>query len=90
MEQAARPPCYAGVEGRCEQMDTFTRITVPLSKDEFTALRDAAGQEYRHPREHARWLLRQALLAATGMQSRPMSNRADEVLTDPSAVAATN
>lgn len=42
-------------------MDTFARITVSLSKDEFAALRDVAGQEYRHPREQARWLLRLAL-----------------------------
>lgn len=42
-------------------MSEFTRITVPLSRDEFVTLRDRAGDEYRHPRDHARWLLRQAL-----------------------------
>lgn len=42
-------------------MRDYTRITVALSKDEFTALRETAAKEYRHPREQARWLLRQVL-----------------------------
>ena len=42
-------------------MNEFTRITVPLSRSEFVALRDMAGSEYRHPREQARYLLRAAL-----------------------------
>jgi hypothetical protein len=45
-------------------MNNFTRITVPLSKDEFFALREAASKNYRHPREQARWLLRQVLVIA--------------------------
>lgn len=42
-------------------MTQFTRITVPLGKDEFFALRENADREYRHPREQARYLLRLAL-----------------------------
>ena len=42
-------------------MTQFTRITVPLGRDEFNALRENADKEYRHPREQARYLLRVAL-----------------------------
>ncbi len=57
-------------------MSEYTRITVPLSKDEFVALRDTAGSEYRHPRDHARYLLRAALgLTGNDVQSRPNANR---------------
>ena len=42
--------------------DRYTRITVPLSKEEFEALQDSAQQDYRHPREQARYLLRSLLL----------------------------
>ena len=42
-------------------MTHFTRITVPLGKDEFHALRVASDREYRHPRDQARHLLRCAL-----------------------------
>jgi hypothetical protein len=43
-------------------MNEFTRITVPLSQDEFYKLREVAAREYRHPREQARYLLRCILL----------------------------
>lgn len=42
-------------------MTHYTRITVPLGKDEFQALRESSDREYRHPREQARYLLRLAL-----------------------------
>lgn len=42
--------------------DRFTRISVPLSRDEYTALFRAADREYRHPRDQARAILRAALL----------------------------
>ena len=42
-------------------MTRFTRIIVPLGKDEFQALRELSAREYRHPRDQARYLLRQAL-----------------------------
>ncbi len=42
--------------------DQYTRITVPLSKEEFEALRDSAQLDYRHPRDHARFLLRGLLV----------------------------
>jgi len=42
-------------------MTRYTRITVPLSKDEFNALREISDREYRHPRDQARHLLRCAL-----------------------------
>lgn len=62
-------------------MNDFTRITVPLSRDEFLALRDAAGMEYRHPREHARWMLRQAL----GLDTPANPTNANRVATDSEA-----
>lgn len=37
------------------------RITVPLSSDEFSALRESASMQLRHPRDQARFLLRRAL-----------------------------
>lgn len=43
-------------------LNQHTRISVPLSKDEWEALRDNAIKEYRDPRDHARYLLRQVLL----------------------------
>lgn len=43
------------------ETNQYTRITVPLSKQEWEALRDASQQEYRHPREQARYLLRRVL-----------------------------
>ena len=42
--------------------DRFTRISVPLSRDEYAALFGAAEREYRHPRDQARAILRAALL----------------------------
>jgi hypothetical protein len=42
--------------------DQYTRITVPLSREEFSALQASAQQEYRHPRDQARFLLRSILL----------------------------
>lgn len=38
------------------------RITVPLSREEFIALSKTAQDEYRHPREQARYILRSVLL----------------------------
>jgi hypothetical protein len=38
------------------------RITVPLSREEFVALRERASAELRQPREQARHILRVALL----------------------------
>jgi plasmid stability protein len=43
-------------------MNQLTRITVPLSKEEFFALRNSAANQYRHPRDQARHILRMALL----------------------------
>lgn len=42
--------------------EQYTRITVPLSRDEFIALRAKAEVAYRHPRDQARFILRNALL----------------------------
>lgn len=39
----------------------YTRIYVPLGRDEFIALRESAENSYRHPRDQARYLLRLAL-----------------------------
>lgn len=45
-------------------MNEHIRIAVPLSQAEFMALRNLAMNEYRHPREQARYLLRSILLNA--------------------------
>ncbi len=37
------------------------RINIPLNSDEFVALRQSAELQLRHPRDQARYLLRQAL-----------------------------
>ena len=42
-------------------LNQHTRITVPLSRDEFEALRDNAVRDYRNPRDQARFILRKAL-----------------------------
>ena len=47
----------------------LTRIQVPLSHDEALALYRVAEQEYRHPRDQARAILRDALL---GSRAGPM------------------
>ena len=41
--------------------ERYTRISVPLGRDEFIALRESATGSYRHPRDQARYLLRLAL-----------------------------
>jgi len=42
--------------------ERFTRIQVPLGRDEYAALLKAAMSDYRHPRDQARAILRAALL----------------------------
>jgi len=61
-----RPMLYTGYVIGGERM-SYTRITVPLSREELNALRDAADREYRHPRDQARYLVRQAL----GLADKP-------------------
>ena len=71
--------CCSQVKG--VKMRDYTRITVDLSKDEFVALREAASKEYRHPREQARWLLRQLLVQGNGnAQSQPSTNSEEMTL----------
>lgn len=48
---------------------SYSRITVPLSREELNALREAADRDYRHPRDQARYLVRQAL----GLTDKPPS-----------------
>lgn len=55
--------------------DQYTRITVPLSHDEFCALRERAEIEYRHPREQARYILRAVLLG----EQKPIIDLTPEV-----------
>ena len=46
-----------------EEVQTMTyRINVPLSAQEFEALRDASQIQLRHPRDQARYILRSVLL----------------------------
>lgn len=48
---------------------SYSRITVPLSREELNALREAADRDFRHPRDQARYLVRQAL----GLVDKPPS-----------------
>lgn len=50
-------------EWNTKMENRYTRITVPLSQDEFIALAQAAQCDLRHPRDQARFLLRSALMA---------------------------
>lgn len=48
----------------------YRRITIPLSEAEQAALRRAASQECRRPRDHARYVILRALgLGNEGQQS---------------------
>lgn len=66
-------------------MNEHTRITVPLSRDEFEALRNSAFRDYRHPREQARYLLRCLLLGEPATQ---INNRHDATNLHGSSVTA--
>ena len=57
-------------------MMATTRITVPLSSAELHALIDAAQRDYRHPRDQARALLRDALGLAAATNEPENHNRA--------------
>lgn len=51
--------------------ERYTRITVPLSYNEFVALSQSAQCDLRHPRDQARHILRQALgLTETEQESK--------------------
>lgn len=52
----------------------MTRITVPVTIEEREALRALAQRELRDPRDHARYLLRQAL-GLGGDNVQPNANR---------------
>ncbi len=57
-------------------MQAIRRISVPLTEDEREALRTMANAELRDPRDHARYLLREALgLTGDTVQPRPNANR---------------
>lgn len=43
-------------------MNEFRRITVALGRDEWERLRIAANEQYRHPRDQARYILRTVLI----------------------------
>lgn len=64
-------------------MDEYTRIYLPLSKAEFKALQDRARQDYRHPREQARFILRGALFG----ESIPSTDSAATNTTLPTGTA---
>ena len=65
-------------------MERYTRISIPLGKDEYAALLKAAMSEYRHPRDQARYLVRVGL----GLTDQEKHNGAVQVLADNGAVAA--
>ena len=53
----------------------MTRISVPVTVEERERIREMARQELRTPRDHARYLLRQALGLADGQPPVPMADR---------------
>jgi hypothetical protein len=55
-------------------MSEHKGIYVPLGKDLIAALQQSAQSSYRHPRDEARFLLRQALLGTvTEMTTTPQT-----------------
>lgn len=56
-------------------MKTYRRIYVPMSLDEFEALRQQAQRDTRPPRDQARHILRTALLGNAPVSE--MQNRLD-------------
>lgn len=63
--------------------DPYTRISVPLSQEEFAALTRLAQQDYRHPRDQARVILRSVLLG----NSAPTNSKSAQLLTETGAFA---
>jgi hypothetical protein len=49
----------------------MTKINVPLSQPEVDALVAIANREYRHPREQARYMIREALVQQGLLQPEP-------------------
>lgn len=73
------------IRRRYEQV---TKIYVPMTSDEWLELVRVSQTECRHPREQARYLLRQALgLASEDVQAQQMHNRAGQGSEAPSAAA---
>lgn len=68
---------------------SYTRIVVPLSREELNALRDAADREYRHPRDQARYLVRQALGLTEKLPNGEKHNGAAHVCETGSGAAVT-
>lgn len=62
-------------------MSEYRRITVPLGRDEWQRLTTAADQEYRHPRDQARFILRQALGLAEKPPAAEKHNGAAQAVT---------
>ena len=60
-------------------LNEFRRITVPLGRDEWERLREAAQSDYRHPREQARYLLRLMLFNDLPDADRQKSESGAEV-----------
>jgi hypothetical protein len=69
--------------------EAMTRIYVPMTSDEWLELVRVSQDECRHPREQARYLLRQALgLTCEDSPSQQKHNRAGAVIDAvPSAIA---
>ncbi len=65
------------------------RITVPLSRDEFIALRELASVQLRLPRDQARYLLRLGLGLAAATNEPNKHNHAVHTLPGNDGVIAT-
>ena len=70
-------------------MSEYRRITVPLGRDEWQRLTTAADQEYRHPRDQARFILRQALGLTEKLPNGEKHNGAGTALGSSTGAAVT-
>lgn len=70
-------------------MNEYAGVNIRLSREEYSQLTQQAQRELRHPRDHARYLLRQALgLTSEDVLPQQAHNRAGAVSQAvPSAIA---
>ena len=63
----------------------YNRIMVPFDREEWVKLRQTAESDMRHPRDQARFILRQALGLADKPPNGGKYSDAGHVLADPGA-----
>jgi hypothetical protein len=58
------------------------RLFIDLSKDEFDGLRDRAVEDLRHPRDEARFIIRQAICPSDRLPQPDPETQPDEAEAD--------